>query len=148
MKNSPFGKISKYHFFLLMKICSVSEQPAPLARLDSSAESVASSGASTVVVMRASAHEMSATASIDSGVVMYSPLVWPAASRDVDIGGGPSPVQPLPLSSSAVALEMDSAVAAAGTARSETRNSSARAGAVVDAEKEWSLCRRNCSRSK
>ncbi len=56
---------------------------APLARLDSSSESVASV-ASTVVraIVPPSdggggGDEMSATASIDSGVVMSSPLVWP-----------------------------------------------------------------------
>lgn len=48
----------------------------------------------------------------------------------------------------AVKDETVAKVAAAGTARSETRNSSARARAVVDAEEGWSLCRRNCSRSK
>ena len=48
----------------------------------------------------------------------------------------------------AVKDETVAKVAAAGTARSETRNSSARAKAVVDVEEGWSLCRRNCSQSK
>jgi hypothetical protein len=71
---------------------------APLARLDSSSESVASV-ASTVVraIVPISdggggGDEMSATASIDSGVVMSSPLVWPQTPAigctDKSIGGG------------------------------------------------------------
>jgi len=53
---------------------------APLARLDSSSESIVSA-ASTVVRAAPSGgggfDEISATASIDSGVVMTSPLIWP-----------------------------------------------------------------------
>jgi hypothetical protein len=69
---------------------------APLARLDSSSESVAS--AASTVVRAIVPHsegggggdEMSATASIDSGVVMSSPLVWPqtAAIKCTDNIGG------------------------------------------------------------
>lgn len=68
-----------------------SPRPAPLARLDSSSESVASSSsdAASIVAKGATATatttsgEISATASIDSGVVMSSPLVWPTAGRVV-----------------------------------------------------------------
>jgi hypothetical protein len=72
---------------------------APLARLDSSSESVASVASTVVRAIVPSSNggggggdEMSATASIDSGVVMSSPLVWPQTPAigctDKSIGGG------------------------------------------------------------
>ena len=70
---------------------------APLARLDSSSESVASVASTVVRAIVPSSNggggggdEMSATASIDSGVVMSSPLVWPqtAAIKCTDNIGG------------------------------------------------------------
>jgi hypothetical protein len=69
---------------------------APLARLDSSSESVASVASTVVraIVPQSDGggggDEMSATASIDSGVVMSSPLVWPqtpATGYTANIGG-------------------------------------------------------------
>ena len=83
---------------------------APLARLDSSSESVASAASTVIRAAVAGGGERRGTASIDSGVGMSSSLVaWPtgsgpAATSPDDVMGDSSPGSPLDITSHAVVL--------------------------------------------